>query len=77
MIGQLHALAAMPLKRIAPWTHWIGGWVDHTTGLDNIEKLKFLTLSGQELRPLCRPACKQSLYRLRYGGSPSPDADCS
>jgi hypothetical protein len=35
---------------------------------DNVEKRKFLTLLGLglELRPLCRPARSQSLYRLRY-----------
>jgi hypothetical protein len=39
------------------------------TGLDNVEKRKFLTLPGLELRPLSRPARSQSLYRLRYPGS--------
>jgi hypothetical protein len=35
----------------APDTHWIGGWVDPRVGLDEIEKWKFLTLPGLELRP--------------------------
>jgi hypothetical protein len=48
----------------APGTHWIGGWVNPRTGLDDAEKLKFLTLSGLELRPLGRPARSQSLYRM-------------
>jgi hypothetical protein len=52
-----------------PGPHWIGGWVDPRVGLDDMEKWKFLTLSGLELRPLGRPASSQSLYRLRYGGS--------
>jgi hypothetical protein len=39
------------------------------TGLDDLEKRKFLTLPGLELRPLGRPACSQLLYRLRYPGS--------
>jgi hypothetical protein len=39
------------------------------TGLDDVEKRKFLTLPGLELRPLCRSARSQSLYRLRYPGS--------
>jgi hypothetical protein len=39
-----------PWKR-APGTYWIGGWVDPTAGLDDMEKRKFLTLSGLELRP--------------------------
>jgi hypothetical protein len=36
------------------------------TGVDDVEKRKFLTLPGLELRPLGRPALSQSLYRLRY-----------
>jgi hypothetical protein len=39
----------------APGTHWIGGWVDLRAGLDDLEKRKFLTLPGLELRPLGRP----------------------
>jgi hypothetical protein len=42
-------------------------------GLDNVVKRKFLTLPGLELRSLCRPARSQSLYRLRYPGSPGKD----
>jgi hypothetical protein len=53
----------------APVTHWIGGWVDIRAGLHNLEKRKFLTLPGLELRPVDRPARSQSLYRLRYPGS--------
>jgi hypothetical protein len=49
----------------APSTHWIGGWVGPRAGLDDVEKRKFLTLPGLELRPLCRPARSQSLYLLR------------
>jgi hypothetical protein len=40
----------------APGTHWMGGWVYLRAGLDDLEKRKFLTLPGLELRPLCRPA---------------------
>jgi hypothetical protein len=43
-------------------THWIGGWVDPRAGLDDVEKRKFLTLLGLELRPLSRPTHSQSLY---------------
>jgi hypothetical protein len=39
-----------PQEKI-PGTHWIGGWVDPRTGLDNVEKRKFLTLLEQELNP--------------------------
>jgi hypothetical protein len=38
-------------------------------GLDDVEKRKFVTLLGLELRPLCHPAPSQSLYRLRYPDS--------
>jgi hypothetical protein len=39
------------------------------TDVDDVERRKILPLLGLELRPLCRPACSQSLYRLRYPGS--------
>jgi hypothetical protein len=39
--GQFHAPAG---------THWIGGWVDPRAGLDDMEKWKFFTLPGLELR---------------------------
>jgi hypothetical protein len=55
-----------------PGTHWIGGWVDPRAGLENVEKRKFLTLPGLELRLLGRPVRSQSLYRLRY-----PDLNCT
>jgi hypothetical protein len=48
---------------------WIGGYVGHRDGLADVEKRKFLTLPGLELRPLSRPARSQFLYRLRYPGS--------
>jgi hypothetical protein len=50
-------------------THWIGSWMDPRAGPDDVEKRKFLTLPGIELRPLSRPARNQSLYRLSYPGS--------
>jgi hypothetical protein len=53
----------------APGTHWIGGWVGPRAGLDEVKKRKFFTLRGFELRPLHRPARRQSLYRLRYSDS--------
>jgi hypothetical protein len=33
-----------------------------TTGLDAVDRRKALILPGQELLPLGRPACSQSLY---------------
>jgi hypothetical protein len=35
------------------------------TGLDDAEKIKFLTLPGLEIQTLSSPARSQSLYRLR------------
>jgi hypothetical protein len=52
-----------------PGTHWIGGWVGPRAGLDDVEKRKFLTLPGLELRLLGHPGRSQSLYRLSYPGS--------
>jgi hypothetical protein len=43
--------------------------VDPRACPDDLEKSKFLTLPGLELRPLCRPTRSQSLYRLRYPSS--------
>jgi hypothetical protein len=48
----------------SPGTHWIGGWVDLRAGLNKVEKRKFLTLPGFELRLFGRPARSRSLYRL-------------
>jgi hypothetical protein len=50
----------------APGIHWIGGWVYPRAGLNDAEKRQFLTLPELELRPLCRPARSESLYRLRH-----------
>jgi hypothetical protein len=52
-----------------PGTHLIWDWVGPRAGLDAVERRKFLTLPGLELRPLCRSARSQSLYRLCYPGS--------
>jgi hypothetical protein len=54
--GQLHAPAALPPGERAPGTYRIGGWVNLRAGLDGLEKRKFLTLQGLELRTLRRPA---------------------
>jgi hypothetical protein len=53
--------------------HWIGDWVGPRAGLKNLEKRKFFTLPGLELRHLGRPARSQSLYLLRYPGSAKED----
>jgi hypothetical protein len=69
--GQIHVPAALlpGNGERAPGTHWIGGWVDPRAGMDDVERRKFLTLPGLELRPIGLPARNQSLYRLRYPGS--------
>jgi hypothetical protein len=48
----------------APGNHWIGGLVNPRAGLDDVEKRKFLTPPGLELRPLGCPVRSQSLYQL-------------
>jgi hypothetical protein len=47
--------------------------VGPTAGLDDVEKRKFI-IPGLELLPLGRPVRSQSLYRLRYPGSPHVEA---
>jgi hypothetical protein len=49
-----------------PGTHWKGRWMDFTTGLDDVEKRKFLALPGLKIRPFNRPARRKTLYRLLY-----------
>jgi hypothetical protein len=56
--GQLHAPVTSLLRKEAP-----------VPALNDMEKLKFLTLLGLELRPFSRPARRQTLYRPRYRGS--------
>jgi hypothetical protein len=36
----------------AAGTHWIGGWMGPRTGLDDVEKRKFLPPPGLELQPV-------------------------
>jgi hypothetical protein len=40
----------IPGERV-PGIHWIGGWVDTRTGLDDVEKRKFLTLQDSKSDP--------------------------
>jgi hypothetical protein len=41
---------ASGLGRFTPGTHWTGGWVSPTAGLNDMEKRKLLTLPGLEFR---------------------------
>jgi hypothetical protein len=60
---QIHILLTSALARdewlpsrpdsFTPGKHWIGCWVGPRAGLDDVEKRKFLTLHGLELRPHC------------------------
>jgi hypothetical protein len=54
----------MPGER-ALHTHWIGGWLNPRTGLDNMEMRKILFLQGLELQPLSHPACSQPMNHSR------------
>jgi hypothetical protein len=61
--GQLHARPLNPRgeSHRYPLDRWLGGSQSRSG--------KFLPSPGLELRPLCRPARIQSLYRLCYPGS--------
>jgi hypothetical protein len=45
-----------------PLYPWGGGWVDPRADLNDVEKRKFLILSGLEILTLDRPERSQSLY---------------
>jgi hypothetical protein len=65
----VHAPPVISHQERAPGALWIGSWVDSRATLDDMEKRKFLSLPGLELRCPCRPGRSQSLYRLRYPSS--------
>jgi hypothetical protein len=44
--GQLHVPADLPSEKEPPCTHWIGGWVGSSVGLEAVEKRKILPLLG-------------------------------
>jgi hypothetical protein len=56
MSGQLHVAVAFPPREKVPGTHWIGGWVGLTAGLDAVEERKISFLPGIEPRFHSRPA---------------------
>jgi hypothetical protein len=45
-VAKLYTYLVTYPRRRAPGAHWVGGWVDPRAGLDEMEKLKFLTLPG-------------------------------
>jgi hypothetical protein len=59
-----------------PGIHWIGGLVNSKADLGDVEKRKFLPLTGLEHRRLGHPSRSQSPYRIRYPGSPTNAAGC-
>jgi hypothetical protein len=61
------------LRTLYPWerilgTHWVEGWVDPKSSLDDVERRKILPLLSLELRPLGSQALSQSPCRLSYQG---------
>jgi hypothetical protein len=54
----------------SPGTNWIGGWVRPRAILNDVERIKILTLPGLDLQPLSHSECSQLLYRLHYTCSP-------
>jgi hypothetical protein len=64
---QLHAPATLPPGK-SPRYPLYRRLLNPRAGLNDMEKWKFFTLPGLELRSLGRPARSQSLYRLRYPG---------
>jgi hypothetical protein len=49
--------------------HWLGGCVCQRTGMNDMEKWKFLSLPGIELWSVDRTTRRQSLYRMHYSRS--------
>jgi hypothetical protein len=60
-----------PPWRKDPGTHWIGGWVGPTAGLNAVDKRKKLTLLGIEPWP-----SSTSLYWMSYPGSHEASYRC-
>jgi hypothetical protein len=58
--GQLHAPTVLAPGEGTPGTHWIGGWVGSTSGLDAVEK--------NPVPPRNRTSAAQSAHR-RYTDS--------
>jgi hypothetical protein len=65
--GQLHASAALPSGERYPGTHWTGGWVGPTAGLDTVE-WREISYPCRESNP-SRPPRSPSLHGLSYSGS--------
>jgi hypothetical protein len=55
MCGQLHTPLAFPPGERVPGTHSLGSWVSPIAGLDDVERIKLLTVPGLELWSLRCP----------------------
>jgi hypothetical protein len=49
--GQLRSLAALTVEEGASGTHWIGGWLGPTAGLEAVDKIETLPLPGFKPQP--------------------------
>jgi hypothetical protein len=52
LVGGDFTLRPLYPEERATGTHWKGGWMAPGTGLNDVEKRKFLTFPGLEFRPL-------------------------
>jgi hypothetical protein len=59
--GQLYALAALPPRKRAPGTYWIGGWVGPRAGLDAVSKRKIPSLRRESnpYHPIVQPVASR------------------
>jgi hypothetical protein len=67
--GQLDAPARFTLREGVPLTHWIGGWVGLSAGLDVVLKRKIRSprRESNPNHPIVQPLA--TLYRLSYPSS--------
>jgi hypothetical protein len=63
MTGGVEVQLREVISYVAPSTHWLGGWVGLTAGLDTVEKRKILSLPGIKPLPV---AILTELSRLSY-----------
>jgi hypothetical protein len=65
--------SASRFGRFIPVTHWLEVWVGPRANVDDMEKWKFLTMSGLEFRPVGRQTVASSYtYYATYLLTPWP-----